>query len=194
MKLTCPLTCPAGVTCRLFELNDLEEMACLLANSFSLGEPMACAVGLSREEIHAIVTLFGPKAATESVSRCSTVLRGQNDWRLFWLRTSPRPRRKVWIELPRHSTQLARILDGLDESYRRDKEIRPGEFLHLFMLGVEPSAEGKKIGQTLVAECLKHGHQKRYRTAVTEATGSASQHVFRRLGFADRLAANYHRL
>ena len=92
---------------------------------------------------------------------------------------------------PPRSNPIDALLDGLDESYRQTQKIRSGEFLHLFMLGVPAAFAGKKIGQSLVAECLRIGRQRGYRTAVTEATGNLSQHIFRRFGFVERFAASY---
>ena len=63
--------------CRVFETNDLEEMAEVLGESFSLGEPMAAAVRLSKKDIQAIVKLFGPKAAAEQVGVVARSTKGQ---------------------------------------------------------------------------------------------------------------------
>lgn len=64
---------------------------------------------------------------------------------------------------------------------------RPGESLHLFLLGVAQGFAGRGIAQRLVAECLAHGRHDGYQVEVTEATNEISQHVFRRQGFVERL-------
>ena len=83
------------------------------------------------------------------------------------------------------------ILGQLDTDYRRGKMIQRGECLHLFLLGVAPSCGGRGVAQQLVATCLENGRQKGYRLAVTEATNNVSQHVFRKLGFSDRVQRIY---
>ena len=174
----------------LFEMNDLEQMADVLAESFSLGEPMASTVRLSKQYIQAIVRLFGPKAAAEKLTVVARSASGKIVGALLAQDfASPPP--DGMDGMPAAFNPIGALLDGLDESYRQTEKIRLGEFLHLFMVGVPAAFAGQKIGQTLVAECLRNGRQRGYRVAVTEATGNTSQHIFRRLGFVERFAANY---
>ncbi len=83
------------------------------------------------------------------------------------------------------------ILGQLDTEYRSDKSVRPGECLHLFLVGVNRSHGGRGVAQQLVTACLDHGKQMGYKSAVTEATNSVSQHVFRKMGFVDRIQRSY---
>jgi ribosomal protein S18 acetylase RimI-like enzyme len=83
------------------------------------------------------------------------------------------------------------MLDGLDADYRQGRTIAPGHYLHLFMLGVDPRFGGRGIAQQLVAACLSNGREKGFTHAVTEATGVVSQHIFRKLGFTERLRVPY---
>ncbi|MBZ5538165.1 MAG: GNAT family N-acetyltransferase [Acidobacteriia bacterium] len=57
--------------------------------------------------------------------------------------------------------------------------------------GVARTFGGRGVAQQLVATCLENGLKRGYRLAVTEATNSVSQHIFRRLGFADRVRRSY---
>ena len=59
------------------------------------------------------------------------------------------------------------------------------------MLGVAQRATGRGIAHRLITTCLANGKTRGYSLAVTEATGSVSQHVFRALGFRDILSASY---
>jgi ribosomal protein S18 acetylase RimI-like enzyme len=59
------------------------------------------------------------------------------------------------------------------------------------MLAVDLQFDGKGIAQSLVERCLENGARKGYRRAVTEATGSISQRVFRKLGFEERFRTRY---
>jgi GNAT superfamily N-acetyltransferase len=83
------------------------------------------------------------------------------------------------------------MLETLDEQFRRGKTIAPGECLHLFMLGVDGQFAGHGIAGGLVQACLHNGRRKGYRMAATEATGTISQHVFRKNGFADCFSVKY---
>ena len=83
------------------------------------------------------------------------------------------------------------ILGQLDTEYRQGRPVASGESLHLFLLGVAESFGGRGVAQQLVASCLANGVRRGYRIAVTEATGSVSQHIFRKQGFVDRVQRSY---
>jgi GNAT superfamily N-acetyltransferase len=83
------------------------------------------------------------------------------------------------------------LLDALDAQYKQGINPRVGEYLHLFMIAVMHQRTSKKVAQNLIRACLENGLRKGYKTAVTEATGVISQHVFRRCGFVDRLEIPY---
>ena len=83
------------------------------------------------------------------------------------------------------------ILGQLSAEYWGDRPARPGESLHLFLLGVAEEAAGKGLAQQLVTRTLRHGVVKGYRLAVTEATNKVSQHIFRKLGFVERVRRSY---
>ena len=79
------------------------------------------------------------------------------------------------------------ILGQLEAEYRSGETPRPGESLHLFLLGVAQRFAGQGVAQKLVATCLENGARRGYRVAVTEATNQTSQHIFRRHGFVERV-------
>jgi ribosomal protein S18 acetylase RimI-like enzyme len=173
-----------------FELADLEEMSSVLAESFSLGEPMAVATGFSHQDIRAIVNLFGPKAAAE---RLTIVARNPGGSLVGALLAqdfaTPPPEGLEQVAEAFHP--IGALLDGLDDEYRSSREILQGTHLHLFMIGVLPAFGGQKIAQNLLAVCLSNGAARGYKTAVTEATGALSQHIFRKAGFVDQQIASY---
>ncbi len=73
----------------------------------------------------------------------------------------------------------------------RARVIEPGEYLHLFMLGVDARFAGQGIAQRLVQTSLENGRRKGYHWALTEATGTVSQRVFGKLGFVERFRVSY---
>jgi len=83
------------------------------------------------------------------------------------------------------------MLEVLDEQFRRGRDISAGQFVHLFMLGVDSHFAGQGIAQGLVQACVDHGSQRGYRAALTEATGRVSQHIFRKNGFVERFRVCY---
>ncbi len=83
------------------------------------------------------------------------------------------------------------MLDSLDEQFRRGKTIARGQYLHLFMLGVDSQFAGRGVGQGVVESSIENAVQMGYRIALTEATGRVSQHIFRKNGFVERFSMSY---
>jgi ribosomal protein S18 acetylase RimI-like enzyme len=166
-------------------------MTRLLGESFADRDPPAVAVGLSTSEFEAFVHLFGSRAATEALT---IVARSTETGEMLGalltedLATAPPE------GMDRLSSKFAPIFDilgQLDADYRAGQTIRPGDTLHLYLLGVARHAAGQGIGQQLVATCVANGADKRYRAAITEATNLTSQHLFRKHGFVERVRRSY---
>jgi len=181
----------AGIEYGVLESVELDAMSCLLAEQFSRHEPLAVAVGLPYAQIRAQVAAFGPKALAE---RLTIVARDSSTGELLGALltedfATPLPT-DVAMAAPDFAP-LGSLLEGLDNRYRAAHPVEPGTHLHLFMLGVATQVACRGVGSTLVATCLANGRQRGYTTAVTEATGAISQHVFRKLGFRELFLASY---
>lgn len=179
-----------GIEYGRFELVDLDPMSDVLASSFSGGEPMALAVGLSHRDIQDIVRLFSPKAAAEGLTIVARAPSGTLIGALlsqdFATPAPPGLENAAQAFLP-----IGALLEGLDDAYRKNRAIEPGTHLHLFMIGVLQSYAGKKVAQQLLETSLQSAIGMGYRHAVTEATGNLSQHIFQKAGFVDRHVAKY---
>ena len=75
--------------------------------------------------------------------------------------------------------------------YTADDANEMARVLHLLLLGVAESVAGRGVAKHLVSACLENGARNGYRRAVTEATNKTSQHIFRKLGFAERVRRSY---
>jgi len=175
----------------LLDSTDIEEMAELLADTFSRFDPLAVAVGLSFDELRGLVGLFSRRALDDALT---IVARAQPSGRLIGAMltddfASPPPQGIDGVA--KHFDPIAALLDGLDEQYRKTINVIPGQIIHLFMLGVAAEFGGRSIAQTLIRLTLDNGKRKGYKSAVTEATGNVSQHVFRNLGFAEQFRIAY---
>ena len=169
----------------LLDSSDIEKMAELLANVFSRFDPPAVAVGLSFNEVRELVRLFSRRAPNDGLT---IVARAMPSGELIGAMladdfASPPP--EGITEVAKHFDPIAAMLEGLDEQYRKARSVMPGQILHLFMLGVDAEFGGRGIAQNLIRLTLENGKRKGYKSAVTEATGNVSQHIFRNLGFAD---------
>jgi GNAT superfamily N-acetyltransferase len=169
----------------------VEEIVRLLAAVFSETEPPAVAMGLSFREMEQFLSLFAPRAVAEGLT---IVARDRVTGKLAGVLLTDDFAAPPALELNQISAKFRPIfsmLEILDEQYRQGKMISAGEYLHLFMLGVDGEFAGRGIGQGLVKACLDNGIRKGYRMAVTEATGIVSQRVFRKNGFVDRFSVAY---
>ncbi len=166
-------------------------MVRLLGHVFAGYDPPAVAVGLTPAEFEQFVQLWCRKAAQE---RLTILARSEQTGELVGAlltedAASPMPDGLDGISpkfLP-----IFDILGGLDAAYRNQFSPRPGEALHLFLLGVDRRFGGQGIAQRLVQRCLANGMERGFQSAVTEATNRRSQHIFRKLGFTERVRASY---
>ena len=175
----------------VYAAQDADEMARLLGEVFSRRDPPAVAVGLTASEFEAFVRLFCPKAAVEGLT---IVARHAGTGELVGALLTEDSASALPDGMDRLSPKFEPIFDilgQLDTEYRGDRAVRPGESLHLFLLGVAESVAGRGVAQHLISTCLEHGARKGYRLAVTEATNKVSQHIFRKLGFAERVRRSY---
>ncbi len=171
--------------------SDAEAMVKLLAEAFSRYDPPAVAAALTAAEFEAFARLLCPKAAAE---RLTIVARLAGTGELIGTLLTEDSTSAQPDGLERLSAKFDPIFDilrQLDAEYRGDQAIRPGESLHLFLLGVSDRVAGRGVAQQLVANCLERGTRRGYRVAVTEATNKVSQHIFRKQGFVARVQRSY---
>ena len=180
-----------GVRFSLFELGDLDEMALLLADAFGKYEPMARVCGYSQREFVDFVKFFGPLAARE---RLTPIARDVATGRMigaFLSEDFASPAPEGLDQVSERFRPVLTLLGRLDDAYSEGKVILPGQYLHLFMIGVEREFTGRDVGQNLLASCLENAIRRGYVMAVTEATGTVSQSIFRKAGFTERHRAEY---
>ncbi len=179
------------VTYHLFTRADADEMSRLLGEVFADRDPPAVAVGLTSSEFEAFVRLYGPKADAEGLTVVARSAATGDMIGALLAEDSASAQPDGFEQLSPKFNPIVDILGQLDAEYSAARPKRPGESLHLFLLGVAQDFAGRGIAQRLVAECLVLGGRKGYRIAVTEATNKASQHVFRKLGFVERVRRSY---
>jgi len=170
---------------------DAAEMARLLGGMFSRRDPPAVAAGLTPSEFEAFVRLFCPRAAAEGLT---VLARDAGTGELVGALLTEDGASEMPDGMDRLSPKLDPIFDilgELDTEYRAERDVQPGEALHLFLLGVAESAAGRGVAQQLVSACVERGASMGYRLAVTEATNKTSQHVFRKQGFVERARRSY---
>jgi ribosomal protein S18 acetylase RimI-like enzyme len=171
--------------------DDVSELIALLADAFSTDDPPAVAAGVTAAEFAALVELYRGRAGTQGMTVVARCERTGALVGALLAEDSAAPFPEGVDRLSYKFDPIFDILSQLDAEYRGGKPSLPGESLHLFLLGVSRAYARQGIAQRLVQECIANGVRHGYRRAVTEATNVVSQHVFRKLGFVDRVRRSY---
>lgn len=178
----------------VMSIADAADMARVMGEVFARRDPPAYAVGITPEEFEFFVELLAPKAAREGLTIVARAAAGENPGELLGAMITEDAAGEMPEGLERLSPKFDPIMDilgQLDAEYKATHSPQPGEAVHLFLLGVVEKAAGRGIAQQLVARALEHAAQRGYKLAITEATNKTSQHIFRKLGFVERVRRSY---
>jgi ribosomal protein S18 acetylase RimI-like enzyme len=170
--------------------SDLEDMARLLAETFSRFDPPAIAAGITSYDFEKFVNLLFPGIIKDQLT---IIARSAETGEIAGALLSEDAATPLPEELESLSkfAPIFEILGELDTDYWKDKDRIPGKYIHLFLLGVSPAYTGKGIAQMLVKQCILNSIKKDYKFAVTEATNNISQHIFRQQGFIEQVKRSY---
>jgi ribosomal protein S18 acetylase RimI-like enzyme len=180
-----------SISYSLYTAPDADEMSRLLGEVFAERDPPAVAVNLTAAEFETFVRLYGPRAEAEGLTVVArSAVTGEMVGALLAEDSGSEPPAGFEQVSPKFNP-IFDILGQLDAEYSGGQARPRGESVHLFLLGVARGYAGRGIAQQLVAECIANGRRKGYRVAVTEATNTTSQHVFRKQGFIERVRRSY---
>ncbi len=169
---------------------DVEATIHLIANAFSAADPPAVAMGLTAQDLAQMLGIIAPQAAKAGLT---SIARLRSSGEVVGAMLSEDFAAPVTADVEDISQRFRPIFAMLGQLDVRYSPSRPasGEAVHLLMLAVGARFAGRGIAQGLVRSCLENASAKGYRRAVTEATGAASQHLFSKLGFQERLRITY---
>ena len=178
----------------IFDLSSLNQMADVVAKAFPHSDPMAIAQKLSINDFTNYIKLLGKWAEKEKLTVIAkdklvnevvgVVIAGD-----FASESPLNPENST--TLSDKFEPIVELLSSLETQYKHGKQIRAGEYLHIYMLAVSPYWQGKNIAQNLIQICLDNGIQRGFTCAFTEAANSISQHIFRKLDFQPRHNISY---
>ena len=178
----------------IFNLNDLDRVADVVARAFTNSDPMAIAQQLSVNDFADYIKLLGVWADKQQLTIVAkdklaneiagVVLAGD------FAADSP-----LTPENSEHISDkfepIVELLESLETQYKHGKQIRTGEYLHIYMLAVSPKHQRKQIAQNSIQICLDNGVARGFGWAITEAANSISQHIFKKLDFQPRYTISY---
>lgn len=180
-----------GVEYGVLQSAEIESMVHLIASAFSSAEPPAVAMGLTVLDLAKFLRILVPQALTGELT---TVARLRASGEVVGAMLCDDFAAPLAVDLNavhRGFRPIFGVLGQLDRQYSSGKPAQEGEYVHLLMLAVDARFVGRGIAQGLVRSTLENARAKGYRWAVTEATGVVSQHLFRKLGFQERLRISY---
>lgn len=176
---------------RLFQDSDGDAIAGLLADVFPRRDPLAVAAQITSAEFAAFVQTLLPQVSNEGLTIVGCHAETGEVAAVMLTTDAAKDSPEKLLEVSEKFAPVAGILGDLDDLYFAGRAPHPGEMLHLFLLGVSDRAAGQGVGQQLVMRALENGARKGYRVAHAEATNKTSQHIFGKLGFAERAKIPY---
>ena len=176
-----------GIRYEICGASDIPDLVRTLAESFPRRDPLATAVGLTSDEFAVFlsaVTGSTAEAGLTIVAR-DTSSGAMAGALLVEDAATPAP-----VDPGAMSPKFGPIFELLGQ-LDDDRLPQPGQTLHVFLLGVPEPYGGRGIAHHLVQACLANAAERGYRSAIVEASGRVSQHVFGKLGFVGRALASY---
>lgn len=167
------------------------EIVDVLAGTFLQSDPLALGAGLTAAELAAIFRLLAGHVLGQGLSIVARAAEsGEMAGALLVEDFATEPPAGMEGLSPK-ALPIFEMLGSLDAEYRAGRTQRRGESAHLYLLGVTERFAGRGLAQQMVRRCLDNATQRGYRVAVAEATSRRSQHIFRKLGFTERVWGSY---
>jgi ribosomal protein S18 acetylase RimI-like enzyme len=170
---------------------DFDAAPRVLVDAFTRREPLGQAARIAAPDFDALLRVLAPKIVPEQLTIVARNTAGEIVG-VMLNEDSGTPPPDGLDTLSRSFVPIWDFLHELEVEHRAGgREPRPGEWLHLFLLAVAEEVCGRGVAQGMVAKSLENAKGRGYSTAVVEATGPASQNIFRKLGFTDRVRRPY---
>ena len=184
-----------GIRYQLYQEADLRETAAVQAEAFTSGtEPVIGALRATFDQFSNFIHSLGPWIERDGLTIVARdvstgAMAGASINLDLATENPPEVKRLEWL-----APALA-LLDEMDrvylQRYWHGRHAQPGEMFHFCWGAVSSPFHGRRISQTMVNVSLELGVAKKYRIALVEASGLASQHVFRKSGFTERVEVSY---
>lgn len=168
----------------LLSKENLEGAVQCVSRAFTMNEPMSKQLGITVEEFLVFARLCYSEIINDGLS---LVAIHRATERVVGVRISEdfcRVPQEDYDGISPKFIPLFAILDTLSNRYREIRQVVPGKFAHMFMVGVEPEFANQGLAPRMYRHFIKLAMEKGYTYAVTEPTGTISQHVLRnKFGF-----------
>ena len=177
-----------GIIYEILQEKDLDETAVLISEVFTEGEPGVRYFGINAKEYYYVAQLYCKKGIEEGLS---IIAKDKGKIVAFLISEdfdSSKPEgiekidKKIAIDMA--------IVDTIEEDAKANKKEGERRF-HIFLGGTEKEYVNRGIMTTLIDESIKLAKVKKFTNIIAEATGFATQHIFKKFGFEQKKMIEY---
>ena len=177
-----------GIVYQILQKKDLEETAVLISEVFTKGEPSVRYFGITAKEYLYIAELYCKKGIEEGFS---IIAKDKGKIVAFLISedfdsSKPEGFEKINKKIV---TDMA-IVDAIEEDAKANKKEGERRF-HIFFSGTAKEYGNRGIMTTLIDESIKLAKSKKFTNIIAEATGFATQHIFKKFGFEEKKTIEY---
>lgn len=186
-----PLYVKNGVSYELLDETNLNECVDLMAEVFSVAEPLTRLVEITQDEFRQFAEINCRKAVRE---RMAVIARDPGSGQLLGFNVSEDLGTEPPVELKLISSKFKPIVDILGQLvaiFAQTEEIKPGRFMHIFMIGLKPGKTNPSLAIDLMNASLECAQKLGFHGAIGEVTSYLSARLGRRCGFEERAAIYY---
>lgn len=158
--------------------NDLEAAIYCIESAFISGEPMFKALSLTTEQFRSGVAVICQRVLEQGLS---VIAKDNQSGKVVGCAIGKDFMTDMLDGTEAVSPKLYpvfHLLEMLDENYKAQHSVQPGELLHFLLLGVIKPFTNQGIGRLLTLELHHLAQKHHYQGVILEATGPISQHIF----------------
>lgn len=179
-----------GIVYEILQEKYLEETIVLLSDIFTKGEPSVRYFGITPKEYYYFAQIYCKKCTEEGLS---IIAKDKDTGKIVAFLLSEdfdsiapqgieKIDKKIVIDMA-----IVNAIEEEAKAYKKEGERR----FHIFFGGTEKEYVNRGIMTTLIDESIKLAKRKRFTIIIAEATGSATQHIFKKFGFEPKKMIEY---
>jgi ribosomal protein S18 acetylase RimI-like enzyme len=179
-----------AVKFRIIQSGDFEQTVDLCSQLFANNDPITRSLKINYQDFRRLAEPYCIKAIEDRLSIVATDFNGQIVGFVISQHLMTQP--PYIKDISDKFEPIQALLYELRYNYYISQYyFKLFQTLHIFLLGVKDEYKNQKIATTLIKENLKLAKLNNFSLAISEATGFASQHIFRKLGFKEEVTFLY---
>lgn len=176
----------SNIRVELLSDKTLEGAIHCVSRAFIKNEPMAAHLNITMDEFLVFANAFYPSLIEPQLSFVAV---DEGNGQVVGIRVSEDYHQEEEPpEIPGLSPKfypLFTLLDQLGETFKGMRQVKPGQYVHMFMVAVDDGYQRRGVAPKMNSAFFKHVKARGFTHAVTEPTGLISQHILRnKFGFS----------